>query len=637
MVGARAMRRSTGLILALAATSVVVTGALAWFAWALIERERELEAQRARAHAEAAADAVAAAVRSRLSDAGDRLSAWLSDSDESPPAIDGAAVLGVRGRKVNVTPRGALPFIPFWPPATPPSPLFTEAEQLEFAADQSLQAAERYRALTTHPDSLVRAAAWHRLGRALMRARDHRGAFQAYSALAAIGELTVEAFPAELRALDGLHRIHRLRGDEANAAKTAELIVSRIDDGRWQLSRGQAAHYRDEHGEKPYLASWRLAHALADVWAAHDDGPSSRGYRLISYNGDQTVVVWRSGRSGVAALAAPARVLFAGSAPEGVSWTLTTASSSSGADAAPAGALARDIAGVDEDWRLYVLPAAPLSAGRARERVIGSTVAAAIGFIWAAAFFIGRALRREARVARLQSDFVAAVSHEFRTPVTAVRQISEMLDMGRLDDAGRVRQYYSVLVAQSMRLQRLVETLLTFGRMEAGAKQYQLAPTAIEVVVRGAVADVVTLAEHSRTTVDLVGVVEPVIVDADEDALRMAVRNLLENAIKYSPGRPVVWIRWRADRERAAIEVEDHGLGIDAAERRTIFRKFVRGRAAVEARVKGTGVGLAVVQHIVTAHRGALTVVSQPGRGSTFSIVLPRRDSGSTTVAGGST
>ena len=81
MMSARAMRRSTGLILALAATSLVVTGALIWFAWALVERERELEAQRARAHADAAADAVAAAVRSRLSDAGDRLSAWLSESD----------------------------------------------------------------------------------------------------------------------------------------------------------------------------------------------------------------------------------------------------------------------------------------------------------------------------------------------------------------------------------------------------------------------------------------------------------------------------------------------------------------------------------------------------------------------------
>jgi two-component system phosphate regulon sensor histidine kinase PhoR len=329
--------------------------------------------------------------------------------------------------------------------------------------------------------------------------------------------------------------------------------------------------------------------------------------------------------------------LFAGSAPEGVSWTLTTASSSSSGGAARASSLARDIAGTDEDWRLHVLPAAPLSAGRARERVIGSAVAAAIGFIWAAVFFIGRAIQREAHVARLQSDFVAAVSHEFRTPVTAVRQISEMLDMRRLDDAGRVQQYYSVLVGQSMRLQRLVETLLTFGRMEAGVKRYQLVPTDIESVVRGAVADVVTLAEHSRTTVEVAGEPEPVIVDADEDALRMAVRNLLDNAIKYSPGRPVVWIRWRTEAERAAIEVEDHGLGIVPAEQRTIFRKFVRGDAAVAARVKGTGVGLAVVQHIVTAHRGALTVVSEPGRGSTFSILLPCRDGESGTVAGAST
>jgi signal transduction histidine kinase len=436
-----------------------------------------------------------------------------------------------------------------------------------------------------------------------------------------MGAMNVDGLPAELHGLNGQHRIYQVRRDEANAARAADRIVSGIDSGRWLLSRGQAAHHREALTSKPYPPSWRLAHALAEVWAEQEDGPSARGHRLVDADGEPVVVLWRSGRAGVAALAAPMRAFFAAAAPQAVVWTLTPAAASD--TAALPGALTRVIAAADEDWILSVsAPAAP-SAARSRERLIAGTVAAAAGFIWVAVLFIARAVRKEAAVARMQADFVAAVSHEFRTPVTAVRQISEMLEMGRPEGPARVQQYYSVLVTESLRLQRLVETLLNFGRMEAGARRYELVETPIEPIIRGAVADVAALVSQSGTSVDVTGTDEPVLIDADADALRLALRNLLENAIKYSPGRPTVSIRWRVERRRAVIEVADRGLGIGAAEQRAIFRKFVRGRAAVQARVKGTGVGLAVVQHIVHAHGGELSVVSEPGQGSTFTIALP--------------
>jgi two-component system sensor histidine kinase SenX3 len=115
-------------------------------------------------------------------------------------------------------------------------------------------------------------------------------------------------------------------------------------------------------------------------------------------------------------------------------------------------------------------------------------------------------------------------------------------------------------------------------------------------------------------------------VRADHSALAVALRNLIDNAIKYSPGQPTVWVRWRAEGTRAAICVVDRGVGVPRSEQRTIFRKFVRGRAAIEANIKGTGVGLSMVQQIVAAHGGEVRVESAPGQGSTFTVLLPVRE-----------
>ena len=124
-------------------------------------------------------------------------------------------------------------------------------------------------------------------------------------------------------------------------------------------------------------------------------------------------------------------------------------------------------------------------------------------------------------------------------------------------------------------------------------------------------------------SIDAAGPDVPVRLRGDEDALRLALRNLVENAIKYSPQQPVVWVRWGFERDRASNQVVDHGVGIAADERSAIFGKFVRGRSAQAADVKGTGVGLAMVQHIALAHGGEVRVESEVGKGSTFILLLP--------------
>jgi signal transduction histidine kinase len=228
-------------------------------------------------------------------------------------------------------------------------------------------------------------------------------------------------------------------------------------------------------------------------------------------------------------------------------------------------------------------------------------------------------------VSRLQSEFVATVSHEFRSPLTAMRQLSEILALGRVPSEERRQKYYDTLVAETRRLQRLVETVLNFGRMEDGARRYRFEETDAGDVVEGVVSEFAPELAASGRRIEVSRPSGPCPVQADPEAIALAVRNLLDNALKYSPDEPAVFVSWGREDDAVAIRVRDEGMGIPAGEQRMIFQKFVRGRAAIAANVKGTGVGLAMVRHIVRAHGGDIRVASAPGEGSTFTMRLPAR------------
>jgi signal transduction histidine kinase len=225
-------------------------------------------------------------------------------------------------------------------------------------------------------------------------------------------------------------------------------------------------------------------------------------------------------------------------------------------------------------------------------------------------------------VARLQSDFVAAVSHEFRSPLTTVRQLSEMLEMDQVPNEERRRKYYSLLAGESRRLQRLVETLLNFGKLEAGAQQYHFVKVEVGELVGRAVREVASQETEVATRVRISGPQRPTHLLGDVDALTLALRNLLENGLKYSPPTEEVEVNWSNGEGRVSISVLDHGPGIPKEEQQSVFQKFVRGRSAIENGVKGTGLGLALVRQILSAHGGEISLKSEPGRGSTFTILM---------------
>ncbi len=279
-------------------------------------------------------------------------------------------------------------------------------------------------------------------------------------------------------------------------------------------------------------------------------------------------------------------------------------------------------------WTLRVASASPdedRAAFGHRRRQLLLVLSLAAFLVLAGAYFVARGIRRELAAAELQSSFVSAVSHEFRTPLTSMSHLIELLRGRPGLDAARRARYYDALEQEAGRLRRFVDQLLDFGRVDAGAARYTLEDAdprpmiedAVDRFRNGPVAGGRVVTCHAADDLPLVPV--------DREAFAQVLHNLLENAVKYSPmDTPIdVTVESNPELRQVSIRVRDQGTGIPAAEHETIFDRFVRGSNTRSSGVRGTGVGLALARQIVRAHRGDITVESEVRSGSTFSIVLP--------------
>jgi signal transduction histidine kinase/AmiR/NasT family two-component response regulator len=229
-----------------------------------------------------------------------------------------------------------------------------------------------------------------------------------------------------------------------------------------------------------------------------------------------------------------------------------------------------------------------------------------------------RVVRRESEMARLKSDFVANVSHDLKTPLSLIRMFGETLELGRAPDEATRREYYAVITRESERLTRLIDNVLDFSRIEGGRQRYDIAPHPVEPLVHDVMEAFRYPLAQRGFKVDVV--VAPDLPDAlmDPAAVKQALGNLVDNAIKYSGERRRLAVAARAEGDRVAIEVADEGIGIPEAEAERIFEKFYRiGRSETQGS-RGSGVGLALVKHIAEAHGGSVSVESRPGEGSRF-------------------
>ncbi len=611
------------VLAALVATSVVVSIALVVFAWRLVRPESALAVEQRAGQAEAEAGALAAGFRQQLAEIGETLSAWLGRSAGTPPALEHAVVVTWADGRLSVTPAHALAFLPEMPPAKPAPALFDDAEMVEFAG-RPREAARLYRQWSDHPDLQIRAGALLRLGRSLRSAQRLPESLDAFRRLSDLGDVTIDVtgLPAGLVGLGQQATLLEQTGDQAGAAATRKEIVAGIQTGRWVVDRANAELFLDEAGGAALGDPWQLAFVVAAAWADGDVQRAQRGRLFRTVGGRTAVAIWRSARSNAVLAVSWVDDILAPLLGGDVEWQLTRGDAViAGLGDVPEWAPPARLIDDEEDIQVRSWRPATAAAPGSSPLVIWLT-GATVGFLWAATYVIARTLRREAVVAQLQTDFVSAVSHEFRSPLTTIRQMAEMLQAGRVTREDRRQEYYDVLAGEATRLQRLVETLLNLGRIEAGNERYELRVLDTADVVDKAIADVARLAAAEHRAIARTAPDEAIVIRADEDAVRLAVRNLLENAIRYSPGQSTVWVRWQRDGDRAAIEVVDRGLGIDAAERDAVFGKFVRGHAATAANAKGTGIGLAMVRHVAEAHGGSVALRSESGE-TTFTLRLP--------------
>ena len=255
-----------------------------------------------------------------------------------------------------------------------------------------------------------------------------------------------------------------------------------------------------------------------------------------------------------------------------------------------------------------------------RYLVIGSIVSAAMMLI---ALMVGRGFGRQVQLARLKNDLVATVSHELKTPLTAMRALVDtLLDTERLDEA-TTRDYLQLVAQENARLSRLIDNFLTFSRLQRNKFNFAFAPVRPEVVVAGAIS---ALGERghrpgciieSRTATNLPA------IKGDGDALITALLNLLDNAWKYSGTEKRITLRTETDDGSVRFVVKDNGVGLSPEEKRRVFDRFYQADRHLSRSGTGCGLGLSIVQSIVEAHRGSIHVESERGCGSTFTMKIP--------------
>jgi len=261
-------------------------------------------------------------------------------------------------------------------------------------------------------------------------------------------------------------------------------------------------------------------------------------------------------------------------------------------------------------------------AGRrvARYLVIGSGVIAAMLVL---AIFMARGFGRQVQLARLKNDLVANVSHELKTPLTAMRALVDtLLDTERFDEK-TTREYLKLLATENARLSRLIDNFLTFSRLERNKFKFVFARVSPQRIIEDAVAAMGERAHAPGCTVEsrvAAGIPE---INGDADALTTALLNLLDNAWKYSGEDKHIVVRAEARDGHVDFAVKDNGIGLSPQEQRRVFRRFYQSDQRLARTVGGCGLGLSIVQSIVEAHHGTVRVESEIGRGSTFIMEIP--------------
>lgn len=238
-------------------------------------------------------------------------------------------------------------------------------------------------------------------------------------------------------------------------------------------------------------------------------------------------------------------------------------------------------------------------------------------------FFTLQIINKELSLSKMKSDFISTVSHEFKSPLTSIRQMSEMLFNERIDTESRKKEYYAIMLEQSERLSHLIDNILDFSRIEEGKKAFRFEKTKLsELIIDVKSAFQNRIVNEGFTVSSKIPKTLPEIA-IDKEAIQQVIYNLLDNAYKYSGDSKTIEITAELAGDFVKISIKDFGIGIQEEDQHKIFNHFFRGGNELTRSVKGSGIGLTIVKKIVEAHNGTVTLESIFGKGSIFHVTLP--------------
>jgi signal transduction histidine kinase len=657
-------------LLAAAGLTLLAGGALAWIGFdALMERERSvamhytattvlvrdrLIAELDRFESQLRADFARAA-----SDLDDRTAArgWLARVTEERPWISDPVLFDRTGDVLSVDLDAG-----WQPPALPVSAdsmfavLLRRAEAAEFSGSGLEHALAHYRTAHSRASSVSdRVLARMRMARVLYKLRRYDAGLDQYRmVLESAGDIVdAHGIPYAVSALrqmtDGFAAVDRTDDRRRAERQLRDYVLDRP----WNLSSGYDYHLAlvASLAGAPESTSASRIRRLQDgveriAWVRAEVIPRVLADRKTT-DADVTRLRPLTRRDGSTALVASIAARGGGAREIGLAYELRTSyldgpllaqvlrTVDLGRDFAVAvlgpgnprnGALLYADIDVLPGWRVGLFHRGGYSIQQlaARQRFIyGTFIVGMILILIVGIAFTARASAREAELARLRTDFVASVSHELKTPLALIRMFGETLDSGLVVDEPQRREFYGVIRRESERLTHLIDNVLDIARIDAGTKQYSLQSADLAAIVREAVDAYHPFFERQGFEVATALPPAPLWLTIDRDAVIQALINLFHNAMKYSAEVRQVTVSVAERNGEVRLAVGDRGIGIADDEIARIFRRFYRVRPSGTGGAAGSGLGLSLVAHTMTAHGGRVDVESTPGAGSVFTLVFP--------------
>ena len=404
-------------------------------------------------------------------------------------------------------------------------------------------------------------------------------------------------------------------------AGTASLLISRSFASR--VERLQSFSRRVADGDFRPIEADRSGDALEALAASLNDSASrlDRAIRTLTEERNLSSAILGSMVEGVAVVNSNERLLFAN---DGFAEILEL-------DAPPksGSSLVEIVRQTEliEAVRVVVAGAprveAEISTGTLRQRFFAVTVASVRAMETSGAVIVLHDITDLRKLERIRRDFVANVSHEFKTPLTAIQGFAETLLAGAMDDPQNRIRFLQIILEHSRRLARLTDDLLELSKMDADRLDLELDRLSVSQFVQSCMETTQRSAKEKNlsVSVDLQGTLPD--IAADRRRLAEVLQNLLDNAIQYTPSGGRIKVSAVSDREEVTFTVSDTGIGIPKVDQPRIFERFYRVDVARSREVGGTGLGLSIAKHLVEAHGGRIWVDSEVGQGSHFHFTVP--------------